>query len=173
MSYRFVKAGLLDIPLIFELIFEGTYLRVFSDSFFSGTGQLKLFWRLIMIALLAKLPLVFRKRCQFSLEVFYIDTIAIGFILLSSESRGVLIEQELSMCAIVPAFRNRGHGKAMIRMLIERLPAGMILTAYCTKSAKTMQYILKRLQFKPDKTLISPGIITLQFYRYVQNTKAK
>jgi len=152
--------------MIYDLIMEGSDLGVFSDYYCTGPGQFKLLWFLIMAAALMKLPEALRKKTRISLEVFYFNTNLIGFVLLNTAHKAIPLELKVSMCAIVPAFRGRGHGKAMIRTLIERLPVGTKVTVSCTKFASRMQAICRRLCFNHIKQQMPAGMINLQVYQY-------
>lgn len=173
-EYRFVRAGFLDIPMIHGLMLEGADARVFGASSLRNFGPAKLFILLSVIILRERIMRTLRKRYALSLEVLSVNMNPIGFVLLTTKAReGVALEQEVTLCAVVREYRGYGHGKAMVRMLVERLPGGSILTVSCTKFAKRMQAILRRLQFTRDKQQVqpAPGLLNLHIFRYVRKTE--
>lgn len=165
MQYRFVKAGFLDIPIIYDLIVEGVDSGVFFIDRPTGTGLMRLFLWLVHAVTLTKLPERLRKRSQVSLDVFYLDGETIGFVILTA-SREMPLKINLSMCAILPQFRGLGHGTAMIRTLLGNLPKETTISAACAKSARSMQAVCKHLGFKRVGQLSAAGRENLQVYRY-------
>lgn len=165
----FRRAGLLDVPFVFDLMLEGSVAGSFSDQFLAvKTGARKLLWML-----LRDIALKSWRTPRTPLAGWFVARHGqqpIGFVHVystSESSAGSAIE--LALCAVSPALRNQGYGTAVIRALIARYPPGTTLTVHCTKYARAMQHILKRLGFLRNPRAGFP----VEQYRYVIRTETR
>lgn len=146
--YQFRKAGVLDIPYIFTLLQEGSFIGSFSNFLMTSKG----YFLVLKMLFSEMLPLrLFKsKQEEGQFYIFSLDRQDIGFIKIKTLLfAGGL--QVIDLCAIDPALRNQKHGSQMIRMYLESLPAGTDVIAYCTKYSRAMQHILARQKFRRDK----------------------
>ena len=160
-DYKFRKAGLLDIPFIFELIQEGSLNGFFNDYLMTSKGYIFTLVELYL-DVLRPLRALLRKE-DIKLLIFTLNDQDLGFIKIQFHFTG---EQEICLCAITPPLRNHNHGSQMIRMYLDTLPTGTVVIAYCTKYARAMQYVLKKLKFQRDKKSFPQ-----ECYRYTKNSE--
>ena len=161
-DYKFRKAGLLDIPFIFELIQEGSLNGVFNESLMTSKGYIFTLFELYL-DVLRPLRIMVRKE-DIKLLIFTLNDQSIGFIKIHFQFTG---EQEISLCSITPPHRNHKHGSQMISMYLETLPTGTVVIAYCTKYSRAMQQILKKLKFQRGK-----NSSLNECYRFTKNSQA-
>lgn len=146
-NLEFRRAGLLDVPFIFDLMMEGSVAGSFSDRFLAvKTGARKLLWML-----LRNIALKSWRTPSTPLAGWFVvrsGQQSVGFIqIFSASEANVGSAIELALCAISPALRDQGYGTAVLRVIIASYPTGTTLTVHCTKYARAMQHILKRLGF--------------------------
>lgn len=163
------RAGLLDVPFVFDLTLEGSVAGSFSDQFLEvKKGPMKLLWMLLrdIVWKSWRIP-------SASLAGWFMvrhGQKPIGFVhLYSTGESGADSAFELALCAISPALRNQGYGTAMIRAIIARYPPGTTVTVHCRKYARAMQHILKRLGFLRNPRAGFP----VEQYRYVIPAEAR
>jgi hypothetical protein len=140
----FHKAGLLDLPFIYQQIIEGSVEGVYSDRFLTGGGNVNLF-RLLLVNLLP-----FGKRKLYDFLMYHNNGNEIGFAGIYTgidqvEPRGSMI---IGFFGIASEYRGKKHGILMMRKLIEHLPADARIAAYTTKFASGMQRLLSRSGFR-------------------------
>ena len=146
-DFQFRKAGVLDLPFIFNLIIDGSIDGSFTECLLTSSGTIFLF----MYLLLRLLPLPFVIRKYNKIKIFKNEQNDLGFLDSSEEKK--LNSQKIELCAIKHVFRNNGVGTLMIQLYLESLPKNIEVQAYCTKYAKTMQHILKKLGFRRSKAV--------------------
>ena len=147
-QYALTKVSLLDVPFIFDLMMNGSELGVFSDSFMKKTGGFDLFWwifRRIFAQSKSYKPLA--KRSDWHL--IFMNTEQIGFMRIKTSytPNGDAIKH-VFLFALVPQYRNHGHGTAVLKSFVDAQPKGTKIFVHCTKYAKAMQHVLKRLRFR-------------------------
>lgn len=59
----------------------------------------------------------------------------------------------INLFAIAKKHQNRQWATQAITMVIENTPGNAVFVAYCTKYARAMQHVLRKLQFKRDKVM--------------------
>lgn len=141
----FRRAGLLDLPFIFYLIFDGSVEGAFSERFLSGKGHVNLF--IVLFANIVPFGKYFfgtLKRYEFF--VFQKGQDGIGCVGISTvpSTSDVVIR----FFAIGHEHRAKGNGALMMRRFIEHLPADATVSAYTAKYAAAMQRVLTRTGFK-------------------------
>lgn len=145
--YALVKASLLDVPFIFNLMMTGSELGVFSDGFMRKAGAFRLFWwisRRILAQTKFSSPLV-------NTEDWYLiamKTNEIGFFTVKSSraANGDAIKV-IVLFALEPQHQNRGHGTTVLRSFVDAQSKGTTVFVHCTKYARAMQRVLKNLRF--------------------------
>lgn len=161
-DYKFRKAGLLDIPFIFELIQEGSLSGFFNEYLMTSKGYIFTLVELFQ-DVLYPLRRMLRKE-DIKILIFTLNDQDIGFIKIQFHLSG---EQEICLCAMTPSHRNHKHGSQMIRMYLETLPTGAVVIAYCTKYARAMQHVLRNLGFQRDKNSFPS-----ECYRFTKNSES-
>ncbi|MFC5475261.1 hypothetical protein [Paraherbaspirillum soli] len=150
-DYAFRRANLLDLPFVFNLVYEGSREGSFSDRMLSATGYVYIL-RLLLSDVLSLPHFIKPKTSDSQLFIFELNQEAIGFIqIISDQSKAGLPQKTISMCSIAHAYRDQQHGTQMIRMFMETVPDGTEVIGYCTKYARRMQSVFKKLKFKKDK----------------------
>lgn len=154
-TYR--RAGLLDVPLIFELIQAGAEAGAFSEAFVERTGSVKLLYRLMREVLLQSFQWSNSKsRYQWSV-ILTSSGDEVG-VLKQSKSAADGKDRNLEILAICPHRRNQGIGTAVLERSMAEVPSGGILTVHCTKYARAMQHILKRQHLKRNVKFHVPRV---------------
>jgi GNAT superfamily N-acetyltransferase len=146
--YQFRKASVLDIPVIYNLILQGSLTGSFTDSYLFPHGYAKLLIRLLKILLSSTNIDGNQSKTHFLILVQYnIETIGFLHYTQSSEA-GLNVNIHLEHFAVLSAYQNQGHGTYIVHWLITqaRKDKGN-LTAVCTKYARAMQRILKKTSF--------------------------
>lgn len=143
----FSTATFLDIPLIFNLMQEGSAAGSFASVFVERTGSAKLFGTIFksVIAQNFQSP-ASGKRYEWQIVKGPSGT-EVGF-LKRCVGLGNSQSHHLELFAIRPEHRNKGIGTAVLQDILSKLPQGAQLTVHCTKYARAMQHILKRQRFK-------------------------
>lgn len=146
------KAGVLDIPLIFNLMLEGGVAGAFTDRYLFAAGHFKL---LLWIARATfTWPTWARINTAPRLLVLRQGTQEVGFAQLqhgtASSGEAVIT---LNLLAIQRAHQNRGFGAWALGTIIREMPENTILNVCCTKYAQAMQHLLHKLRFKRDKVM--------------------
>lgn len=147
-DYKFRKAGLLDIPFIFDLIQNGSQIGSFTEEYLTSKGWVHSL-RMLILDVLAPHRNIEHGRYDIKLLLFIINNKEVGFMRIDR-----FTDQDIygiDLCAIAPENRNQKLGSQMIRMFIEDLPSGAEVVVYCTKFSRAMQHILKMLKFQRDK----------------------
>lgn len=143
-AWRLRAAGLLDVPLLFELIMEGSQAGAFTDRHLAHTGSPRLLLDLLG-RMAAQHFLPGRPRDEWQV----IETPsgeALGFLqLCRPQADGQ--PWDLVLLAIAAAHRNRGLGTQLVAHLLASVPADRSLRVHCTKYARAMQHILKKERF--------------------------
>ena len=148
-NYRFRKAGLLDIPLIFDLVQDGSQIGSFAEKFATSKGWVYLL-RMLILDVLAPHRFVVDEGYDIKLLIFTLNNEDVGFMKIKSQFTDRYI-YEINLCAISQEHRNQKNGSQMIRMFIEDLPSGAEIYAYCTKYSRAMQHIFRMLKFQREK----------------------
>lgn len=146
LQLTYKRAGILDIPLIFQLIQEGAESGSFSQAFIERRGSLKILayvWRNIARQYIQSRRL--NDYCQW-LVIKSADN-EVGFMKLS-KSAGSCSQVNLELIAICPENRNSGIANAVLEKLVSEIPCGGQLNVHCTKYARAMQHILKKHHLK-------------------------
>lgn len=157
------KGGLLDIPLAYNLIYDGSIEGSFTDRNLTGKGQFKLFFQLIKY-LLSRLRFSNSKKAKKEFLVLEHEGKSIGFVILETPDDGSNVIALLYV-AISPAYRGRQFGTFMVTNLINMYPSDTEWQVACTKYARAMQHILKKLGFIRKKKSIALG---LNFYYFLK-----
>jgi RimJ/RimL family protein N-acetyltransferase len=148
------KASLLDTPLIFRLMLDGSITGSFSDRYLQNAGHFSLLaW--ILRSLIHR-PQWMRKHSGFAETlVLRQGELEIGFIQLA-HSMPAMGEQvsTIELFAIAKAHQNQGLGSCTVAALMTALPPGATLVAYCTKYSRAMQHVLTKLHFKRGKPML-------------------
>ena len=147
------KAGLLDIPLIFRLMLEGSITGSFSDRYLQNAGHLSLLAR-ILSALIHR-PRWMRKHSSFAETLLLRQgELEIGFVQLAHNTPAFDDQvTTIELFAIAKAHQNQGLGSRTVAALMTALPPNAVLVAYCTKYSRAMQHVLTKLHFKRDKPM--------------------
>lgn len=166
MTYEFRSASLLDVPLIFDLMMEGSERGVFATRFSSGSGAVYLLWY-ILKGISAVTFRLSGKKCPSAWKIICFEAIPIGFFATTARAHGDP-GLHLLFFSIKPDSRHRGHGKAALKQLIELQARDSILTVSCTKYAVCMQHILKKQRFQRDRR----GGLLLEHYSLLNHPEA-
>ena len=155
--YNLRKASILDIPYLYGLILQGSSEGSFSDRHFFRNGYLKL------LAMLFKLLLKPVRSVDAASETHAVMLLEfngeqIGFIHYSKHSYADKNAcMHIEHCAIATPYRNLGHGTWLTHWAIGMaMQDSATLTACCTKYARVMQHIFKKVRFK--RTSIGYGL---------------
>jgi GNAT superfamily N-acetyltransferase len=146
---EFRKAGLLDLPFIFNQIMDGCAEGAFTDRFLCGSGSVVLF-RLLFVDLLPFGKLL-GKRNHYDFHIFRNGRDEIGFAGLCSPRQNDELKDTvvISFFGIAPEYRGKGYGTKMMRCLIERLPADVRRIATFTATHTTsMKRLLAKTGFR-------------------------
>ena len=149
-EYVRVKASLLDVSFIFDLMMDGAELGAFSDSFMKGTGGFHLFWWIARgIFVQSKTPKPLANSTDW--HTICLKTKQIGFMKVTTSyaPNGDAIKY-ISLFALAPKYRKQGHGTAALKSFVDAQPKGTTIFVHCTKYAKAMQRVLKKLRFIRD-----------------------
>jgi hypothetical protein len=142
-SARFCKAGLLDLPFIFNQIMDGSVEGVYSDLLLARGGNVHLF-KLLFVNLLPFGRLL-GKRKIYDFMMFSNGSDEIGFAGMHTDSKGARV---IGFFGIDMQFRGKRNGALMLRTLIESYPANTRIEAYTTKYAAGMQRLLSQAGFR-------------------------
>ena len=146
-EYVWVEASLLDIPFIFDLMMNGSELGAFSDSFMKGTGGFHLFWSIgRSIFAQSRSPKPFAKSADWHL--ISLKTKQLGFMKVETSYApdGHAIKY-IALFALDPKYRKQGHGTSVLKSFVDLQPKGTTMFVCCTKYAKAMQQVCKKLRF--------------------------
>jgi hypothetical protein len=149
-SVRYVKASLLDVPFIFDLMYEGAIAGVFSDRFLQRTGVVTLLGYILRgVGLQNFQSKAGGKRYQWMMMVDDAGE-QLGFLKISTfdEPQRTC---NLELLAIQPGLRKQGLGTAALGYVATQLAEDRVLAVHCTKYAIGMQRLLKRGHFKHNK----------------------
>jgi hypothetical protein len=166
MTYKFRSASLLDVPLIFDLMMEGSEAGVFATRFSSGSGAVFLLWYIVKGISALTYRLSGRKRPS-AWKIICLEAIPIGFFATTPRAQDDS-NLHLLFFSMKADSRNLGHGKAVLKQLINLQAPGSILTVSCTKYAVCMQHILKKQHFQRDRK----GGFLLEHYSLVNHPEA-
>lgn len=147
-DYNFNRASILDTPLIFELMMNGSENGAFTDRYMVGTGGVKLIL-FIMQGILGFEKFPNKEKINSRWIIISNSKNPIGFMnyrtINSSDENS---ENLIAIYAISPSYRNLGHGKAALKLFIQNQPDNTSIIVHCTKYARAMQHILKKLRFQ-------------------------
>lgn len=147
-DYKFLKASLLDIPFIFDLIQDGSQVGSFAAQYLTSNGWVRSL-RMLILDVLAPHRNIEHPGYAIKLLIFTLNNEEVGFMrIFRFADRGIY---GIDICAIAPAHRNQNIGSHMIRMFIEDLPSSAEIVTHCTKYSRAMQHVLKKLKFQRDK----------------------
>ena len=147
VAVSFATATIFDIPVIFNLMQEGSVAGAFASVFVERTGSVKLFGTIFKSVVAQNFQSPGADwRCEWLIVVGPSGD-EVGF-LKRLVGTGSSPSQHLELFAIRPEYRNQGIGTAVLQDITAKLPQGAQLTVHCTKYAKTMQHILKTQRFK-------------------------
>jgi hypothetical protein len=166
MTYKFRSASLLDVPLIFDLMMEGSEAGVFATRFSSGSGAVFLLWYILKGISAMTYRLSGRERPS-AWKIIFFEARPIGFFATTARAQGHP-GLHLLFYSIKADSRHRGHGKSALKQLIEQQARGSILTVSCTKYAVCMQHILKKQHFQRDRR----GGFLLEHYSVLHQPEA-
>lgn len=145
LSYH--RAGLLDVPLIFQLIQEGSESGSFSDAFIRRTGSVHLLGQ-ILRSVVQQYFQPKQASARYEWQIFSLaNGEAAGFYKLT---KGVApnLDCDLELLCVSPALRNQGIGAAVLDRVNAQVPHGARLVVHCTKYARAMQHLLKSRQLR-------------------------
>ena len=143
-------AGLFDVPLIFDLIMEGAIAGCFSDKHIHRTGPVSLFGMLFKSLFMQR----FQRNKKLSFYKWEIISDLKGEVL---GFQKIVFHEDvvfLELISIISDRRNQGLGALALQRLIREIPVGNKLVVYCTKYARSMQYLLKKNKFKRNKRFV-------------------
>ena len=147
-NYGFNRASILDTPLIFELMMNGSENGAFADRYMAGTGGVKLLL-FIMLGIIGLEKFPNKEKINSRWIIISNSKNPIGFMnsrtINSSDKNS---ENLIAIYAISPRYRNLGHGKAALKLFIQNQPDNTTIIVHCTKYARAMQHILKKLRFQ-------------------------
>jgi len=146
--YEFRDASLLDIPFIFNLIYEGSLEGVFSDNLHAKAGPYTI---LKMLLPSLKLFSQFQPKSAPRKELLMVHHQGeeLGFIQLEITALDEKHKNKyIATCSIAHAFRGQGHGTNMIAAFVNDQEPGTRIIAISNKYAKPMRAILKTLHFQ-------------------------
>lgn len=146
-EYKSIKASILDIPFIYEQMMNGCELGVFSDQYLKGTGGVNLFWFILRGVLTQRRS---TKPMASGFDWYIISTQAeeIGFLHIKTfQATDGRAMRHIALFGVHPRYQSQGHGTAILKLFIAEQPAGTTVLVNCTKFAKAMQRVLKRLRF--------------------------
>ncbi|WP_218509591.1 GNAT family N-acetyltransferase [Variovorax sp. dw_308] len=140
-------ATLLDVPLLFELMMDGSENGAFTDRFLTGTGMFRLMLLIVVGVFRSRWWLGSRGLTAWTMLDAQGETI--GFMNTKSgvDGKGAATTVLVHL-AFKPEYRNMGFGAAAVKAFLAAQPDGAIVTVYCTKYARAMQHLLKTLRFK-------------------------
>jgi len=148
-DYSLRQACLLDAPFIFNLMMNGSEIGAFADRYMVGTGGFNL-----LLFILYGLFRQINWRCTTGRQsewmlVFKSESL-IGFMKVDNldffDEKAEKLKL-LALFAIAPRYRQQGHVTAVLKMFIDAQPDETKLIVHCTKYARAMQHILKKLRF--------------------------
>lgn len=152
-AWRLRAAGLLDVPLIFELIMEGSQAGAFTDHHLSHTGSPRLLFSLLgRIAAQRFLP----DRARGGWQVIEGASGEPVGCLQTRQPRDASQPWDLALLSIIEAHRNRGLGTQVVEHLLAELPPDRVLRVHCTRYARAMQHILKKERFQRRRDVVAP-----------------
>lgn len=157
VAVSFFAATIFDMPMIFNLMYEGAVAGSFADIYVKRTGFMKLFgW--IFKSLVAQNFQSTRSGRRYEWQVVVGPSgDEVGFL-----KRSIALasprNQHLTLLAIHPEYRSKGIGTAVLEEITSKLTQGTELTVHCTKYARAMQHILKRQRFKRNVRFCTPNL---------------
>ena len=141
---HFRKAGLLDLPFIFNQIMEGAVDGAFTERFLTAKGNLHLF-RLLFLNLLPFNRLLGKYRI-YDFLMFQRGEDDLGFVgIHTGHDDG---NTTVGFYGIANEHRGKKYGSWMMASLIEYLPADARIAVYTTEYSVAMQHILLKAGFK-------------------------
>lgn len=165
-NYRFRKAGLLDIPFIFDLVQDGSQIGAFAEKFMASKGW-GLTLRMLIFGVLTPHRNIKLGGDDTRFLIFTLNNKEVGFMKIISRFTDRYI-YEISLCAVAQEYRNQNIGSQMIRMFIADLPSGAEVVACCTTYSRTMQHILKMLEFQREK---KTSILHAELFHFTKSSK--
>ena len=145
LSYK--RAGILDIPLIFQLFQEGAEAGAFSDCFVTRTGSTQLFGTLLR-SVVSQYFQSRKSNVRYEWQIICnSDGVEVGFLKVRN-GLGVCKDCNLELLAICAEHRNKGVGSSVLENIQSNMSEGGNLYVHFTKYARAMQHILKRHHLK-------------------------
>jgi hypothetical protein len=167
----FRKAGLLDLPFIFELIHEGAKNGGFSDFLIFSRGQVFLLKKLLVE--LFPLPIFLRRKPNGRrYSIFMLDDEAIGFVALEDTEKGGHVDRHISECAISESYQGQKHCWNMIGLIVAGAPEVHSFSALCNKFAVAMEVVLRKHKFRFQRSIKVDGGPPLNWYVLSRNDVA-
>lgn len=164
-DWRLQPAGLLDVPFIYELALQGCEEGAYCEAYLSPGGRVSLLARLLKTALLGGKGLLRNLPESGRLLLLSQGQRAAGFCWLLPAPG--LSAARIDMFSLASPYQCGGGGTAMLRALLQALPAEHILLAECTPYAAGMKRLLKRNGFRRDRqSRVQHGCVGLDVYRY-------
>ncbi len=145
-AIRFSKAGLLDLPFVFNQVMDGSIEGVYSERFLAPGGNIHLF-KLLFVNLLPFGKLLGKHKI-YDFLIFRKGENEIGYAGLYAEPSGA---QVIGFFGVDKQFRGKRNGARMLRELVRYLPADAKVEAYTTKYATGMQRLLSHAGFRQVK----------------------
>ena len=165
VDFSLRKASILDVPFILNLVLEGAEVGAFSHRFLGLKGPQRLLWFVFTGVLLSnrlfqKPPLIVS---------WYLikgsDGEDLGF-MKTTTSTDSHQHWHLDLLSIAPQYRNNGIGTAVTRGFIASAPDAASVLVSCTKFARGMQHILKKIGFH-RKNVVGQASSSLEQYTLI------
>ena len=160
LKLTFRRASLLDIPLIFQLMQDGAEYGSFATAYVERTGSVKLLAYILRSITLQHFQSI-KLNVHYEWTVILSADKDVGFLKIR-KCGGACKDRTLELLAIVPENHNMGIGTAVLNQLVAEVPIGGELYAHCTKYARAMQHILKKMRLKRN---VQFGVPNLEEYR--------
>lgn len=149
-GYAFRKASLLDVPFIFELVMAGSEAGVFTPRYQRLGGYVALF-KIVLLGVLRLqgMPGLTGRDYRWWIIYHQDQDQELGCMQVFTEApeQGPL-HKHLMHFALADEHKGQGHGKRILQRFIALQPAGAVILVICTKQAKAMQHLVKRLHFR-------------------------
>ena len=162
--YALCPASLLDLPLIYGLIVEGSARGIFNSDHGTKGGRVSLF-KMLFKDIFRHPKLIGGKYSDRKYYVFKQGEQEIGFV--SIEIRNIAdaqVECFICECSIIETHRQQKHGRELLRKTLELTPAATQVSAFCTTNATAMAALLKTHGFVLVESVTLPGLLPISRY---------
>lgn len=151
-------ARMLDIAPIFNMIQHGAQQGFFNRRYLQPRYQAGLAMQLFSVRLFGKIRLP--DRVWYPARLLTLGDVGgpAGFALVVRDWPAAQVD-EIYMCAVAPAFRNKGYGRRLVQSLLDDLPKGHFLQAACLPHAVAMKSLLRSMGFKAAEHRAQPTCI--------------